>query len=93
MSLGADIPSRDICTCCVRQGIRRKINSWRETKRTSAWIAEQSVQWVERLWIRGITPCNITQGPGISSDIEKPPPEWCPRKFEHAVAAGMTNAL
>ena len=42
-------------------------------------------------WCAGVVECIHIAWPGIT-DIRKDPPEFCPYKFEHAVAEGMNNA-
>jgi hypothetical protein len=45
----------------------------------------------ERVDCGGKVNCPVKFSPEKNADITDPPPDYCPYRFEHAVAAGMEN--
>jgi hypothetical protein len=50
-------------------------------------------EYDEELWRKGKVECwvaiEVRKKEDVLTSIKDRPPEWCPRVFEHAIAAGM----
>jgi hypothetical protein len=66
-----------------------------------SWFVRKNYLWNsndDRRWVRGFVLCPSRVAKGHHSSWDRTiktndvPPHWCPRRFEHMVALGMTNA-